>query len=100
MVAPPERLAAFRAIANGFATAYLLIRAPMFVDLGDRAAADFDPVGLKLPDHRGFEVKSQQHFSAPKTAGHERPSPDPDLFIAIRGNAANHDICAHFAGKT
>lgn len=46
MVAPPERLAAFRAIANGFATAYLLIRAPMFVDLGDRAAADFDPVGL------------------------------------------------------
>ena len=61
---------------------------------------DFDPVGLKLSDHRGFKVKSQQHFAAPKTAGDERPSPDPDLFIAISGNAANHDICAHFAGKT
>ena len=52
IVAPPERLAAFRAIANGFATAYLVVRSPMFVDLGDRAAADFDPVGVLawLPD--------------------------------------------------
>ncbi|MEL6891833.1 MAG: HTTM domain-containing protein [Actinomycetota bacterium] len=46
MVAPPERLAAFRIAASGFTTAYLLLRSPVFLGLADRAQDDFDPVGV------------------------------------------------------
>lgn len=46
MVAPAERLAAFRMVANGFATAYLAIRAPVMLRLADREPDDFDPVGV------------------------------------------------------
>ncbi len=46
MVAPAERLAAFRVLAAGFTTLYLLVRMPRFLSLADRSAADFDPVGF------------------------------------------------------
>ncbi len=46
MSAPPERLAAFRVLASGFTTLYLLIRFPFFAGLTDRSAADFDPAGV------------------------------------------------------
>lgn len=44
--APPERLAVFRILTGVFTIAYLLIRSPVFLQLADRPAADFDGVGL------------------------------------------------------
>ena len=44
-VAPPERLAMFRILIGTFALAYLLIRLPVFLQLGDRRTG-FDGVGL------------------------------------------------------
>jgi len=44
-VAPPERLAMFRIIIGTFSLAYLLIRFPVFLQLGDRGTG-FDGVGL------------------------------------------------------
>jgi hypothetical protein len=44
-VAPPERLAMLRILIGGFAVAYLLIRLPVFLQLGDRRNG-FDGAGL------------------------------------------------------
>ncbi len=44
-VAPPERLAMLRILTGTFALAYLLIRLPVFLQLGDRRTG-FDGVGL------------------------------------------------------
>lgn len=44
--APAERLAAFRILLGAFVTGYLLVRFPVFTALGDRDAADFEPVGV------------------------------------------------------
>ena len=44
-VAPPERLAMFRILIGTFAFVYLLIRLPVFLQLGDRRTG-FDGVGL------------------------------------------------------
>lgn len=44
-VAPPERLATLRILTGVFAVAYLLIRLPVFLALGDRRSG-FDGVGL------------------------------------------------------
>jgi hypothetical protein len=44
-VAPPERLAMLRILTGTFALAYLLIRLPVFVQLGDRRVG-FDGVGV------------------------------------------------------
>ena len=44
-VAPPERLAMFRIIIGTFAVGYLLVRLPVFLQLGDRRTG-FDGVGL------------------------------------------------------
>lgn len=43
--APPERLAMFRILTGVFAVAYLVIRLPVFVELGDRKSG-FDGVGV------------------------------------------------------
>jgi len=45
-VAPPTRLAAYRILFSAFVAIYLLVRLPHFLVLGDRADADFAPVGL------------------------------------------------------
>ncbi len=45
VVAPPERLAMLRILTGTFALAYLLIRSPVFLQLGDRRSG-FDGVGL------------------------------------------------------
>lgn len=44
--APPERLAAFRIGLGVFVVGYLLIRLPVFVELGTRSRERFDPVGI------------------------------------------------------
>ncbi len=44
-LAPPERLAMLRILVGAFAVAYLLVRFPVFVQLGDRRTG-FDGVGL------------------------------------------------------
>jgi len=44
-VAPPERLAMFRILIGTFALVYLLIRLPVFLQIGDRRTG-FDGVGL------------------------------------------------------
>ena len=44
-VAPPERLAMFRILIGTFALVYLLIRLPVFLQLGDRRTG-FDGVGV------------------------------------------------------
>ena len=44
--APPERLATFRILLFGFATAYLLARLPVFASLADDAAGRWDTVGV------------------------------------------------------
>jgi hypothetical protein len=44
-VAPPERLAMFRILLGAFSLAYLVIRAPVFLQLGERRAG-FEGVGL------------------------------------------------------
>lgn len=44
-VAPPERLAMFRILIGVFALGYLLVRLPVFLQLGDRRSG-FDGVGL------------------------------------------------------
>ena len=44
-VAPPERLAMLRILTGVFAVAYLVVRLPVFVQLGDRRSG-FDGVGL------------------------------------------------------
>ncbi len=47
--APARRLAAFRIVLGVFVTGYLVIRFPVFVELGDRDAERFDPVGVFGP---------------------------------------------------
>lgn len=44
--APPERLAAFRIALGVFVLGYLLIRLPVFLELGGRSRDRFDPVGI------------------------------------------------------
>ncbi|NNE72556.1 MAG: HTTM domain-containing protein [Acidimicrobiales bacterium] len=44
--APAERLAALRIVLLGTAVAYLLVRLPVFLDLGTVGNRTFDPVGL------------------------------------------------------
>ncbi len=44
-VAPPERLAMFRILVGAFAVGYLLVRLPVFLQLGDRRSG-FDGVGV------------------------------------------------------
>ena len=44
--APAERLATLRVVVAGFATAYLLVRAPAFLSIIDNAASRFEPVGV------------------------------------------------------
>ena len=44
--APPERLAALRIVVAGFVTAYLVIRAPVFLALRDRRESALDPIGV------------------------------------------------------
>jgi len=44
--APPERLATFRVLVTGFITAYLLVRLPVFLALGDNHPSRFEPVGV------------------------------------------------------
>jgi hypothetical protein len=44
--APPERLAAFRIALGVFVLGYLLIRLPIFLELGGRSRVRFDPVGV------------------------------------------------------
>lgn len=44
--APPTRLAAYRVLFTAFVAIYLLVRLPHFLALGDRAEADFSPVGV------------------------------------------------------
>jgi hypothetical protein len=46
-VAPAERLAMLRILTGAFAVAYLLIRLPVFLQLGDRRSG-FDGVGLAM----------------------------------------------------
>jgi len=46
MVAPPERLATLRIVVAGFVTVYLAVRAPAFLSIVDKAASQFDPVGV------------------------------------------------------
>lgn len=43
--APPERLAAMRILLGVFSLSYLAIRVHVFVELGERDAGRFDPVG-------------------------------------------------------
>ncbi|MGI9606893.1 MAG: HTTM domain-containing protein [Acidimicrobiales bacterium] len=45
-VAPAERLATLRLAVGAFTTVYLLIRAPIFLDLGDRPRSTFSPLGV------------------------------------------------------
>ncbi len=44
--APPERLATFRIVLGIFVTGYLLVRSPVFVELGHRSPGRFDAVGI------------------------------------------------------
>ena len=44
--APAERLAGFRIVLGVFVTCYLVIRSPMFLELGNRATSRFEPVGV------------------------------------------------------
>jgi hypothetical protein len=44
--APAERLAGFRIILGVFVTGYLVIRSPVFLELGRRSAPRFEPVGV------------------------------------------------------
>ncbi len=46
-VAPPERLAMFRILIGTFAVGYLLVRLPVFLQLGDRRSG-FEGVGLAV----------------------------------------------------
>ncbi|MGE5211682.1 MAG: hypothetical protein ACM3MM_10470, partial [Acidobacteriota bacterium] len=46
-VAPAERLAMLRILTGVFAVAYLLVRLPVFLQLGDRRSG-FDGVGLAM----------------------------------------------------
>ncbi len=43
--APPERLAAFRIILGAFVVSYLVVRMPVFLELGTREPSRFDPAG-------------------------------------------------------
>ena len=43
--APPDRLASFRVLVGGFATLYLVVRAPVMLSVRDRTPREFDPVG-------------------------------------------------------
>lgn len=45
-VAPAQRLAAFRLVLGIFVTGYLVVRLPVFLELGDRSATRFEPVGV------------------------------------------------------
>ena len=44
--APAERLAGFRVVLGVFVTGYLLIRSPVFLELGTRSADRFESVGV------------------------------------------------------
>lgn len=54
-VAPAERLAMLRILTGVFAVIYLLVRLPVFLQLGDRRSG-FDGVGLAMPLDRPVEA--------------------------------------------